>query len=592
MPVGIITGASRGLGLALARALDERGWRLVVDARDARGARRGDRRAARRGRDCGRRRRARAPPRAGRGGRRRGSTCWSTTRACSAPARSRRSPTTRSPSCGASTRSTCSRRWRSPSSRCRACAGGGDPRHHLRRGGRAVRRLGRVRLVEGRARAADRDPRRRAPAAARLRGRSGRHANADAAGGVPGRRHLGPPGAGGERPGLLALIEGSLPSGRYSRSSWRRRMTELALAPVIDAVQLPAHAPRPRGAPTAPGARPDPADVGLLVASRSHGSSSTRGSTSWRASSPRRPARRQHLGDPAGGAAGAARRAGRRAAAVRARPRRGLGGRAAHAGPAAVRAPPIGARLELPGGAHASCSRVPGQRPPGARPPRRSANRSRTTCTATAARSATTTTRERGRSTPTRRSSRSIRGAPRCRAPRGRSRRAGDRARRARRADRARDAARRGLVARARRAALPGALPGSRPHRPARNAVHGWGGRVIAVGTTVVRALETVAEPGGAVSAGEGSTDLIVGPRRAAARGRRAAHRLARARLLAPRPARGGGGHRAARALLPLRPRPRLPLPRVRRRAPDPAVTARAEMAHRRVRKTVRKHAS
>jgi NAD(P)-dependent dehydrogenase (short-subunit alcohol dehydrogenase family) len=33
VPVGIITGASRGLGLALARALAERGWRLVVDAR-------------------------------------------------------------------------------------------------------------------------------------------------------------------------------------------------------------------------------------------------------------------------------------------------------------------------------------------------------------------------------------------------------------------------------------------------------------------------------------------------------------------------------------------------------------------------------
>jgi NAD(P)-dependent dehydrogenase (short-subunit alcohol dehydrogenase family) len=33
MPVGIVTGASRGLGLALARALIERGWRLVVDAR-------------------------------------------------------------------------------------------------------------------------------------------------------------------------------------------------------------------------------------------------------------------------------------------------------------------------------------------------------------------------------------------------------------------------------------------------------------------------------------------------------------------------------------------------------------------------------
>jgi len=34
-PVGIVTGASRGLGLALARALDQRGWRLIVDARDA-----------------------------------------------------------------------------------------------------------------------------------------------------------------------------------------------------------------------------------------------------------------------------------------------------------------------------------------------------------------------------------------------------------------------------------------------------------------------------------------------------------------------------------------------------------------------------
>ena len=35
MPTGIVTGASRGLGLALARALDERGWRVVVDARGA-----------------------------------------------------------------------------------------------------------------------------------------------------------------------------------------------------------------------------------------------------------------------------------------------------------------------------------------------------------------------------------------------------------------------------------------------------------------------------------------------------------------------------------------------------------------------------
>src|SRR4051794_10552341 len=34
MPTAIITGASRGLGLALARALADRGWRLVIDARE------------------------------------------------------------------------------------------------------------------------------------------------------------------------------------------------------------------------------------------------------------------------------------------------------------------------------------------------------------------------------------------------------------------------------------------------------------------------------------------------------------------------------------------------------------------------------
>ena len=32
--VGIVTGASRGLGLALVRSLSERGWRLAVDARE------------------------------------------------------------------------------------------------------------------------------------------------------------------------------------------------------------------------------------------------------------------------------------------------------------------------------------------------------------------------------------------------------------------------------------------------------------------------------------------------------------------------------------------------------------------------------
>jgi S-adenosylmethionine:tRNA ribosyltransferase-isomerase len=46
------------------------------------------------------------------------------------------------------------------------------------------------------------------------------------------------------------------------------------------------------------------------------------------------------------------------------------------------------------------------------------------------------------------------------------------------------------------------------------NAVRGWGGRVIAVGTTVVRALETVSAPDGTLSAGEGLTSLVVMPER------------------------------------------------------------------------------
>jgi S-adenosylmethionine:tRNA ribosyltransferase-isomerase len=54
------------------------------------------------------------------------------------------------------------------------------------------------------------------------------------------------------------------------------------------------------------------------------------------------------------------------------------------------------------------------------------------------------------------------------------------------------------------------------PEQTARlvDAVRGWGGRVIAVGTTVVRALETVAAPDGAVSAGEGWTSLVIGGER------------------------------------------------------------------------------
>jgi S-adenosylmethionine:tRNA ribosyltransferase-isomerase len=46
------------------------------------------------------------------------------------------------------------------------------------------------------------------------------------------------------------------------------------------------------------------------------------------------------------------------------------------------------------------------------------------------------------------------------------------------------------------------------------NAVRWWQGRVVAVGTTAVRALETVADGDGSVRAGSGWTSLVIGPER------------------------------------------------------------------------------
>ena len=43
-------------------------------------------------------------------------------------------------------------------------------------------------------------------------------------------------------------------------------------------------------------------------------------------------------------------------------------------------------------------------------------------------------------------------------------------------------------------------------------AVRGWGGRVVAVGTTVVRALETVARTDGTIEPGSGWTSLVITP--------------------------------------------------------------------------------
>jgi S-adenosylmethionine:tRNA ribosyltransferase-isomerase len=48
------------------------------------------------------------------------------------------------------------------------------------------------------------------------------------------------------------------------------------------------------------------------------------------------------------------------------------------------------------------------------------------------------------------------------------------------------------------------------------NATRAAGGRIVAVGTTVTRALETVADPDGGVRVGAGWTDLVLGPDRPA----------------------------------------------------------------------------
>ena len=221
MPTAIVTGASRGLGLALTRALDERGWRLVVDARDADAldaavdAPHGVVAIAGDVADAGHRDALVAAA----GDRDR-------------PARQQRERARPEPAAAARDLSARRAAARVRGQRLRAagaraaraaapCTGRRDPQRHLRRGRRGLRGLGRLRLVEGRAGAADRDPRRRASRAARLRGRPRRHADADAPGRVPRRGHLGPAAAGGERPGTARPDRGSLPSGRYSAPSSR-----------------------------------------------------------------------------------------------------------------------------------------------------------------------------------------------------------------------------------------------------------------------------------------------------------------------------------------------------------------------------------
>ena len=100
------------------------------------------------------------------------------------------------------------------------------------------------------------------------------------------------------------------------------------------------------------------------------------------------------------------------------------------------------------------------------------------------------------------------------------------------------------------------------------NATRAAGGRIVAVGTTVTRALETVADPDGDVRVGAGWTDLVLGPDRPARvvdglvtgwHEPEASHLL----LL-----RGGGGPELVARGLRRRAGPRVPVARVRRLCP------------------------
>ena len=209
MPTAIVTGASRGLGLALASALAERGWRLVIDAREA-GTLDEAATALSKLTDVAALPGDVADPEhradliAAAGGR---VDLLVNNASVLGP-----SP---QPALTDYPLDTLEHVYRvnvfAPLALIQCRATEPRPQRHLRRRRRGLRRLGRVRLVQGRARPPQRRARPRAPRAARLRRRPRRHEHAHAPGGVPGRGHLRPPAARTSVPGLLALIEGDLP---------------------------------------------------------------------------------------------------------------------------------------------------------------------------------------------------------------------------------------------------------------------------------------------------------------------------------------------------------------------------------------------
>ena len=196
MPTAIVTGASRGLGLALARALAERGWRLVIDAREAAPLEAAAAQLPGRHRHPRRRRRPRATARR------------SSQAAGGALDLLVNNASLLGPSPQPRARRLPARRARARLPRQRARAARADPARAPRRGARivnvtsdaavepyegwggygsskaALEQLTAILAAEH-------------PDAARLRRRPRRHEHAHAPGGVPGRGHLRPPAARG-----------------------------------------------------------------------------------------------------------------------------------------------------------------------------------------------------------------------------------------------------------------------------------------------------------------------------------------------------------------------------------------------------------
>ena len=260
----LVTGASRGLGLALARALADA--RLAPGHRRARrGRARGARApssAERRGRRARRRRHRPGAPRGARRGRRRPRIDLLVNNASvlgpsplpaladyplDALERVYRVNVARAAGAGPA-RAAAARRRRARSSTSPPT----PPSSRTRAGAATARRRPR----------SSSSPRSSPPSsrAARLRGRPGRHAHADAPGGVPRRGHLRPAAARGERAGPARADRGRrCRAAATARASSRRRRRER-------------RARRSRGATSRPRrAAPGRDDVRLLVATARDG---------------------------------------------------------------------------------------------------------------------------------------------------------------------------------------------------------------------------------------------------------------------------------------------------------------------------------